>query len=128
MRMFLICGPKAKYNTMNWWQNFMSGHINLGKKTTIYGSNAMCWVVTIRTKKWGYICFTLPSISKQRRREGMYFYLSPNGTPWACTYYRGRDKLEKIKSQLRKYKLGHNFDAWNCEESKLQLTKINNIF
>jgi len=99
----------------------MSGHINLGK-ITIYGSNAMCWAVNIQTNKYGYICFTLPSISKCRKKTGYYLYFSPNGTPWACTFYRGKDKEEKIRSIVRKMNFGHNFDT---DKYSKQLSKLN---
>lgn len=94
----------------------MGGHISIGN-LTIFGSNAMNWAVNISTKKWGYICFTLPVASRFRRdRNGKlyfdwYFYLSPNATPWACTFYRGRNKEEVIRAQIRKLNFGHNFDS-----------------
>ncbi len=110
MRMFWLFGKKAKYEGLNWFE--MGGHITIGKMT-IYGANAMCWAVNIRTKKWGYICFTLPSIRRRKYKFGHYFYLSPNGTPCACTYYRGIDKNERIRADIRKLNLGHNFDANN---------------
>jgi len=113
-RKFIFFGKKAEYPTLSWYENFMGGHITFGK-TTIYGCNAMCWAVNIHTKKWGYVCFTLPSINRLRRREGMYFYLSPNATPQASTLYIGRDKEQKKLSVKRRKKYGHNFDAWNID-------------
>lgn len=95
---------------MNWWENFMSGHISIGP-ITIWGANAMCWAVTIHTKRWGYICFSLPSLRRKKAKLYNYFYLSPNGTPWACTYYRGGNKKEVIRAQIRKMNFGHNFDT-----------------
>lgn len=50
-----------KYKSLNWFENFMSGHLSIGN-ITIYGSNDMCWSVNIKTRKLGYVCFTLPSI------------------------------------------------------------------
>ncbi len=121
-----IWGIHKTYQTMNWWENFMGGHISIAN-ITIYGANAMCWTVNIYTKKWGYICFTLPSISRFRRKVGHHFYLSPNGTPWACTYYRGADKKEVIKAQIRKMNFGHNFST-NDEETYQKLRCLNEKF
>ncbi|AXH76552.1 MAG: hypothetical protein [Bacteriophage sp.] len=80
---------------------------------TIYGSNAMCWAVNTHTKRWGYICFSLPSIARKRSKQGHYFYLSPDGTPSSSTFYRGIDKTEKIRAEIRKMNFGHNFDVNN---------------
>ena len=126
MRMFGIFGKKVKYETFNWWENFMSGHISIGKMT-IYGANAMCWAVNIRTKKWGYICFSLPSIRRKKFKMGNYFYLSPNGAFWACTYYRGSDKKEKIRAEIRKLNFGHNFNT-NNELTYRKLRCLNDKF
>lgn len=75
---------EKEYKSLSWWENFMSGHLNIGP-ATIYGENAMHWAVNIRTKRWGYICFRLPL-----RCFGtwwpLYFYTSPNGTPGKATY------------------------------------------
>lgn len=131
MRMFGFFGPKAKYSTFSWWENFMGGHLNIGKRLTIYGDNAMCWAVNIRTKRWGVVCFTLPSIRRWKRnklRPGawpFYFYISPNGTPWAATYYLGGDKKEGIRAQIRKLNFGHNFDT--CKNGD-RLQALNNKF
>lgn len=117
-----IWGIHKKYKALSWWENFIGGHLSIGN-LTIYGSNAMCWVVNLRTKKWGYICFTLPSIARFKdKRKRMYFYLSPNGTPWASTFYLGKDKSEKHRSKKRKKYLGHNFDI---DEQYEKLTSIN---
>ncbi len=117
-----IWGIHKKYPALSWWENFMGGHLNIGNKITIFGSNAMCWVVNIRTKKYGYICFTLPSISEFRKRTGYHLYFSPNGTPWACTFYLGKNKEEKIRSIARKMNFGHNF---NTEKYNKELSKLN---
>ena len=103
-----IWGIHKKYPAFSWWENFMGGHISIGP-ITIFGHNAMMWVVNIRTKRWGYICFTLPSIIRKLRKMGWYFYLSPNATPWASTYYRGSDKDEQLRANIRQRNLGHNF-------------------
>lgn len=125
MRMFGIFGKKAKYKTFNWFENFMGGHINIGN-ITIYGANAMCWAVNISTKKYGYICFSLPSIRRKKYKYDNYFYLSPNATPWACTYYLGSNKYEKVRAQIRKIKFGHNYNSFDEKISK-ELRKINDF-
>lgn len=114
MRQFILFGKKPKYETLSWWENFMGGHLNIGN-VTIYGENAMCWSVNIRTKRWGVVCFTLPSITRKKYKQGHYFYLSPNGTPWASTFYRGYDKQEVVRAQIRKMNFGHNFKVNDSE-------------
>lgn len=106
--MFGIIGPKAKYPGLSWWENFMGGHITIGP-ITIYGANAMNWAVNIKSK-WGYICFSLPSIRRYKYGRKPYFYISPDATPGSSTYYRGPRKEERIKSKYRRAMLGHNFN------------------
>lgn len=95
------------------WMELFGGYINIGP-ITIYGANAMNWAVNIRTKRWGAICFTLPVLARWRkgRHDGKwhynwYFYLSYNCTPWGSTFYRGSDKSEVIRAQIRKLNFGH---------------------
>lgn len=108
----------------------MGGHLSIGR-VTIFGANAMRWTVQIRTKRWGYICFTLPVTARyMTRRDGSkwwqwYFYLSPNGTPWASTYYRGCDYEEKIRAQVRYLNFGHGF---NVDKHYDELRALNNKF
>lgn len=108
-----IWGITKKYKTLSWWENFMSGHWNIGKNITIYGENAMHWAVNIRTKKYGYICFTLP-LRCFGRYWGCHIYFSPNGTPWASTYYKSlwkeNNKSEELRARIRKLNFGHNFN------------------
>lgn len=123
MRKYILFGKRA--NSLGWWENFMGGHITIGK-TTIYGANAMCWTINIHTKKYGYICLRLPSLRGKKYNMSPYFYLSPNGTPWACTYYIGCDKKEHIRAHIRKLYFGHNFI---CEgENYNTLLKINDKY
>ena len=88
MRTIRIWGIHKKYKGLSWCENFLGGHINLGKRITIYGENAMNWAVNISTKK-GWLCFTLPTWRRILHKDQWYIYLSPNGTPtkaiWA--YY-----------------------------------------
>lgn len=102
----------------------MGGNITIGP-VTIYGANAMCWAVNIKTKRYGYICFTLPSIARKRAKMVHYLYFSPNGTPWASTFYIGEHKDEAIRAKIRKLNFGHNFST---NENKGALRTINNKF
>lgn len=82
------------------------GHFHIGPRITVFwGNSAMHWTIQLYTKKYGYIC-------KRFRSKGVepYFYCSPNGTPWASTYYRGPDRNERVRSVIRKECFGHNFD------------------
>ena len=90
--------------------DFLSGHIKIGK-LTIYGRNAMHWGCTLYTKKYGYICWRLPFLCDGRWWP-LYFYCSPNATPWAATFMLGKkhDKDEWVRSRIRYAVLGHNFD------------------
>lgn len=98
-------------------QKFMSGSIRIGR-LTIYGRNAMHWGVTFYTKKYGYICFRLP-LPCFGKWYLLYFYCSPNATPWASTFMIGRKHSmdDWVKSRVRYSCFGHNFDihGWNDE-------------
>lgn len=98
-------------------RRFMSGHISLGR-LTVYGRNAMHWSVQLYTKKFGYICFRLP-LPCFGKWWPLYFYCSPNATPWAATFMLGRKESPKdwIQARMRYHLLGHNFDVhgWNQE-------------
>ena len=87
----------------------MDGHIDVFN-ITIYGENAMHWGVTIHTNRFGYVCFRLPL-----RCFGswwpLYFYLSPNATPWASTFYMGSERSIRTESAIRRKKYGHNFNT-----------------
>ena len=94
------------------------GHLNIGKRLTIYGNNAMHWGVTFYTRKFGYVCFRLPFRSCGRWYP-LYFYCSPNATPWAATFMLGRKAYpdDWVLSRIRRSCFGHNFDEseWNEE-------------
>ncbi len=94
---------------MNWLERKLSGHISIGP-VTLYGANAMHWAVDIRTRRWGYVCFRLP-LPCFGRWWPMYFYLSPNATPWASTFYLGDERGEREAAKQRRERLGHNFDS-----------------
>lgn len=74
---------QKEYQSFTWWESLMAGHLSIGP-VTIHGENAMHWAVNIRTKRWGYICFRIP-LRCFGRWWPLYFYISPNGTPWAST-------------------------------------------
>lgn len=124
-----IWGIHKRYPSLSWVENFMSGHISFWG-ITVFGENAMNWAVNIRTKKYGYVCFTLPILRRLRNkgrshRWDWYFYLSPNGTPNCSTFYRGSDKFEEIRAKIRFLNLGHNFDTQKFQK---HYRKINNDF
>lgn len=126
-RKFLLFGKIGKYSTFSWWENFMSGHITIGK-LTIFGENSMHWAVQIRTKKYGVIVFTLP-IKTFGKYWGCHLYFSPNGTPWASTYYKSiwkeNNKQEEIRAQIRKLNFGHGFST---EKYREELHVLNSNF
>lgn len=112
----------------------IGGHISKGN-LTIYGDNAMHFGVTYRTKKYGYICFRLPIpcgivdyflYGDKLRWIPLYFYLSPNATPWASTFMLGKkhDRDDWALARVRKRRFGHNF---NTDVYREELRKINNI-
>jgi hypothetical protein len=87
MRMFGIVGKKAKYEGLSWWENFMGGHISIGR-VTIYGENAMHWAVEIKLKNT-FMCFRLP-FRCFGKWWAMYLYFSPNATPQNATWRWGK--------------------------------------
>jgi hypothetical protein len=89
---------------------WLSGHIKMGR-LTIYGRNGMHWGVTFWTNKYGYICTRLP-LPCFRKWWPWYFYLSPNATPWASTFFIGKKHSfdDWATARLRYKYLGHNFN------------------
>lgn len=128
MKIFYFFGKKGRCDSFSWWENFFSGHINITKKITIYGENAMHWAIQIHTKRYGFIIFTLP-IKTFGKYFGSHIYFSPNGTPWASTYYKslwGENNVkEEITAKIRKYNFGHNF---NTDLNYLKLRALNEKF
>lgn len=92
-------------------ERYLGGHISIGN-LTVHGANAMHWGVTYWTKRWGYICFRLPFFCFGRWWP-LYFYLSPNATPWAATFMLGKkaDHWDYITAPLRRKAFGHGFDV-----------------
>lgn len=114
---------------INILDNLLNGHISIGKRITIYGRNSMHWAVNIRTKRFGYICFRLP-FTCFGKWFPLYFYFSPNATPWAATFMIGKayDREDWALSRIRRIKLGHNFkyDSENDENGNYaELRRIN---
>lgn len=110
---------KKQYPGLSFAENFFGGHMNLGP-VTIYGENAMHWGVNIETRHWGYICFRLP-VRCFDKWWPLYFYVSPNATPWASTFYRGEEKRQRRLSVVRRKKYGHNFDSTKLSHDVLNL-------
>ncbi len=100
---------KKKYPSLSFWENFLGGHVNIGP-ITIYGENAMHWGVNIWTKKFGYICFRLP-VRCFGKWWPLYFYTSPNATPWASTFYRGEPPGMAEEAAHRRHLYGFRFDT-----------------
>ena len=104
-----------------WIEDKLAGHIRLGRMT-IYGANAMHWAINIATKRWGYICFRLP-FPCFGRWWPLYFYVSPNATPWAATFMLGGDdRSNRELAPIRWQRFGHNF---NVELNYPELCDIN---
>lgn len=111
---------------MGFWWTFFSGHMNVGRRVTIFGSNAMFWCVCIYGTKWGHLHIDLPIWTRLTGKIGWCIYFSPNGTPWACTWYVGtRDKHEHIRSEIRKRHFGHNFKMISGSYAESNLYKLN---
>jgi hypothetical protein len=112
---------------MRFFTRILGGHINIGP-ITIFGINAMRWAVNISTRR-GHICFRLP-LPCFGRFPPLYFYISPNGTPWAATFMLGGGKdykRDRVLAPLRRYRLGLYFDAWHDEYKREELRRINNV-
>lgn len=87
--------------------------IHLGPVTVYPLRSAMHGAVNIRTKRWGYICFKLPTRAFGRWWPG-YLYLSPNGTPWGATLILGGGpefRMERRMARLRRVIWGHGYDT-----------------
>lgn len=105
---------------MNFWERYFGGHLNIGKRITVYGENAMHWAVNIHTKRWGYVCFRLP-VRCFGRWWPLYFYVSPNATPWAATFLIGGDeRCESRRASERRKRLGHNFASSAMSYDQIQ--------
>jgi hypothetical protein len=83
----------------------------------------MHWGVNVHTKRWGFVCFRLP-LTCFGRWWPLYFYVSPNATPWASTFHRGgwRSERERERAEQRRAAFGHNFDT---DVHRVELGRIN---
>ncbi len=107
----------------NLLDRWLGGHIHFGP-VTIYGRNAMHWGVNIHTRRWGYVCFRLP-FTCYGKWWPLYFYVSPNATPWASTFLWGGDGDHSPRmARARRDAFGHNFDTDDPELND-RLMRIN---
>lgn len=100
-----------------WLERNLGGPAKLGP-VTIYGFNdAAHLLISIKTKKLGYICFHpslrfLGRLAPQALREFPWkFYISPNQTTWAATFALGPGVFlsEKLDAVRRWMMWGHNY-------------------
>ena len=103
-------------------ERILDGHVSIGRLTA-YGANAMQWGCTFKTKRWGYLYWRLP-LPCFGRWWPLYFYVSPNATPWAATFMMGKshDVGDWKKAPLRRKAFGHNF---NVNDNYKRLHSIN---
>ena len=114
---------KKKNLGLSFWERFFGGHISVGP-ITIYGANAMHWAVNIYTKRWGYICFRLPFFCFGKWWP-LYFYISPNATPWAATFYIGKaHPKNRMLASVRRNRFGHNFDVGLYRNELYQINQM----
>ena len=107
----------------NLFQKYLGGHIDIGRKITIYGFNAMHVALDIYHKRYGHICFH-PQLPQAffgiGKKWSWYFYISPNATPWASTFAigPGNYKHDKKSAKLRKKLFGYiyNTDLLFCPQ------------
>jgi len=103
---------RLRYAADTLLMSYVGGHISMGP-VTIYGHNAMHWAINIRTKRYGSVCFRPTTITPFGDRWQWYFYVSPNGTPWAATFAvgPGLSREDKFMAHIRRYLFGHNFNT-----------------
>lgn len=84
---------------LRWLERRFAGHVNIGRRLTIYGFNAMHGAVQLSTPL-GYVCAKLPAFG----RPG-HLYVSVNATPWAAWLHIGGDKWardDKERARVRR--------------------------
>ena len=83
---------------------------SIGPVTVYPLRSAMHGAWNISTRRWGMVCVKLPTFVFGRWWSG-YFYLSPNGTPWASTVLVGREfsRSEKMMARVRRAVWGHGY-------------------
>lgn len=110
---------------MGIWWTFFGGHLNIGKRITIFGANAMHWSINIYNTRWGHIHIDIPTWNRITGKRGWKVYASPNGTPWACTWCIGTDKKENIRAKIRRYHFGHNHKIATGQYAESALYNLN---
>ncbi len=85
---------------------------SIGPVTVYPLRSAMHGAWNISTRRWGYACVKLPTFVFGRWWPG-YFYLSPNGTPWASTLLLGGEysQGEKMLAGVRRSAWGHGYST-----------------
>jgi len=98
-----------------------SSPFRIGRHIHFYGGNAMHYAIEIRTRRFGYITFRL--FTRNRALHPIMLYCSPNATPWACTYYLGPDRNERLRARIRRLNFGHNFNTDSCYTELMALNQ-----
>lgn len=80
-----------------WQDRIFQGHVNLGRRITIYGANAMHWAVNVwfRDNWW---CFHWPTRTFGGRWP-WYFYISRDATPHAMVASWGEHRRDFLDEQ-----------------------------
>lgn len=114
-----------KLKACGFWFTFFSGHWNLTKYVTLFGENAMHWSLNIYNTKWGHIHIDLPTWSRLTGKRTWCMFASPNGTPWAATWYIGTtNHRDGTRARIRRQVLGHNFKV-NDDETYAKMRALN---
>lgn len=84
--------------------------IQIGSRITLYNffeKGVEFWWGLIHIGRYRFLCFRFPTITgRSNNNKRWYIYLSPNATPWACTWFIGSDKNEKIRARIRRLNFG----------------------
>lgn len=119
-----VGGALAKWRQKllyDWPMKHLNGHVSFrlfGRPVTFYFFNAMWLTLQIHTRRWGYVCFRLPSWHPKMRWK---LYLSPNATPTVATFAIGPgiSKQDKRRAKMRAAVLGHNYRVDDFEYREL---------
>lgn len=63
-------------------------------------------ILRLHTRKFGNMILVL-----SKNKDKRIFYISPNESVWASTFYIGPDKEQSVKAHIRRELLGHNYDV-----------------
>lgn len=100
--------------------------IKLGN-LTIYNNNSHFTWGHLYIGRYKFFCFWFPTITGWKNKDRRWhLFLSPNATPWACTWYIGDNKDERIRARIRR----HNFGLVYKPDGELyeRLYSLNNKF